>query len=742
MINTDSLGERLTASFTSHFQNKSLDVDKGPKEQIYFARKIGNAWVRRDVTDVFFQASPISKHIAQNYGTSNGAEVSLVFDNSAFPVIYPIQSDASGRIYEFAVAFEPDVTRDRGAETYPLRRNDWIEISDYDNIEQRRILFVSPISDTDNTLYRIRISEPLDNTFNVDYMEVRYLFSITGTDKNRLESFDLYNGYIQMNLGFNDESSYVTLYQGEVIGGQRDPNSTVTLTTQDRVKNLVETQLASRFEVDDRGVASVPTPRGYNGENNRKDSVIPDVFDIADIPNDPNIGTGEASDIAYNENKIGEITFTDEWVITFDGEDERWHVRGVGYGTDELLGYRSEGIIGSRAWTINESERHGWSISINEGSIPFAHGDQFVFYTKAYREDMCHIVKGRGFANSPIETLDIKYLNPSYVIEYFVVDVLGISHEKVNVRNGDETPVFTNIQDIRKEDLDFRTELRGIFQEGTSAIEVIDDALRAVNGWLYSTHDDHLSVFFYSPFLFGDYDTTRIQTDFDNPRISSRYPNAADPQVEPRMVDSIKNQMSFQFANGEVFVDDPDSQANFGVFKLDVRGEDLITHQISSGYEMSENTARNASHRALQRYKNPIFRGRFVGMPDLLLLEIGDIPIVYSRESQFVNRPLWVTGIEIDFVNLIIMVQGELATQIDGKFGVAHEIVTDTDTTPGPNDLWNVTGFIGDIGEERLAFVADEDEQLATLIGSTTYSPRIGKPDRWGNFAADAFIVA
>ena len=309
--------------------------------------------------------------------------------------------------------------------------------------------------------------------------------------------------------------------------------------------------------------------------------------------------------------------------------------------------------------------------------------------------------------------------------------------KRLTCHNGDETDLLVNVQELRRLDLDFRTELRGMFSEGTAAIQVIDDALRSVNGWLYSTHDDHLSIFYYSPFSFGDYDTSQIHTDFDNPRATSRYPNAANPQIEPRVVDSVKNQFSFSYANGEVFIDDADSQENFGRFKLDVRGEDLITHSISSGYEMSENTARNAAYRALHRYKNPIFRGSFTGLPDLLLLEIGDIPIVYSREAQFVDKPFWVTGLEVDFVNLTVIVTGELATQIVGKFGIAHE-----DSDPSASEIWDITGFIGSVGEERLVFVGDEDEQLVILAGSTDYLPRIGKPDRWGNYVADAFVVA
>ena len=426
MIENDSTGVLLTNTFKSHFASKVLDADRGPKEQIFFARKIDNNWLMRDVTDMFFQASPISKMIADNYGTSNGTEVELVFDNTPYPVVYQIQESR-----DYAVAFQPHITRPDGE--YPLKAGDWIEISDYNHIEQRSISSVAPIANTNDTLYSVRLSEELDNEYDIDYMEIRYLFSLTESGKTRLETHDLYNGYVQMNLGFQDESQYVTMYQGEVTGGQRDPNNTVTLTTQDRVKSLVETQLTSRFEVDDRGVASVPTPRGWNDENNRKDIFPSTRFDISDIPNSPNVGTGTASDITYDDDKIKEIENDNEWVLTYDGDSERWFAFGDPYGASNTDGYGSSGVLNARTWEIDLRDEIGWSVTINEGSIPFAHGDQFSFFTKAFQDDMCHIVKGRGFATDPIETLDVKYLNPSYIIEFFLNDVLGLKHEKINV---------------------------------------------------------------------------------------------------------------------------------------------------------------------------------------------------------------------------------------------------------------------------------------------------------------------
>ena len=730
MITTDSNGVELLQQFISRFSSRNLDADKGPVESIIFARRVGDLWLRKDVTNMFFQSNTIGKHIAQNYGTSSGTEVELVFDVSPYPVLNGITHTADNKLNNVAVTFEPNIT----GLSVPLRSGDWIEVSDYNNIEYRRISSLANVSDTNRTVKNLEFSAPLDNDYDIDNMEIRFVFAIERT-KARLDSSDFFNGWIEMRLGFADLTQEIVLYQGEIVGGHKDPNNTVTLTTQDKVKSLVEMQIQNRFEVDDRGVASVPTAKGWNGQVVGKRSITIHAMEIDDAPN---IGTGKASDITYADDKLVEVA-TDNWVATFNGKEEKWYVDGIafqGLGSTNVGGYDSTGVIGSREWQIDETEEFGWSFTITEGEIPFVNGDQFSFFSEAYRDGMALLVKGRGFNVNPIEIRDPIYLTPSYIIEFFLREVLRIEH--TNVGNGTLTNILTKTDAVRQLDIDFRTELRGSFLEGTSAIEVIDDALRAVNGWLYSTHDDHLALFYYTAFSLENYDNaTIISTDYDNPVVNPDFPNATDPQVEPRGVDTVKNQMVFNYANGEVFIDDDESQGNFGTFKLDVRGEDLITHDISSGYEMSENTARNAVYRALQRYKNPIFRGTFVGLPALLLLEIGDIPIVFSRDAQFGDKPFWVTGLEVDFVNLIVKITGELATQLDGKFGRIHNQITRS-----PNMIWSAEGFIGETGEERLVFVASDVDQLALLVGIPSYEPRIGKPDRWGNYVADAFVVA
>ena len=728
MITTDAEGVPLENAFVSQLSRRNLNAESGPVEKIIFARKLNSGWIRRDVTEMFFQSNPIQKHIAQNYGTSGGTEVELVFDVSPIPVLYGISMTPDDRLESVAVTFQPSVTSDQT----PIRVGDWIEVSDYNNIEYRRVSSLVDVSDTNGTVKNLTFATAaLDNDYDIDNMEIRFVFAIEDISV-RLGSHDFFNGWIQMCLSFADKDQDVILYQGEIIGGQKDPNNTVTITTQDKVKSLVEMQIQNRFEVDDRSVASVPTAKGWNGEVRAKPS---EAIDIMGIESAPNIGTGEASDITYAENKLTEIANDDQWIATFNGREEKWHVNGLTYARTNSNGYDSEGIVGSRQWEIDETEDIGWSFTITEGAIPFAHGDQFSFFTAAYKEGIVWLVKGRGFDVNPIEPRGLNYLNPSYIIDFFLTDVLEIIH--TNVGNGTESNILTKLDAVRQLDIDFRTDLRGVFPEGTSAIEIVDDALRSVNGWTYSTHDDHLALFYYTPFSIENYNTTTISTDYDNPVVSSIFPNAADAQVEPRGTDTVKNQMVFNYANGQVFIDDDESQGNFGTFKLDVRGEDLITHDISSGYEMSENTARNAVYRALQRHKNPIFRGTFVGMPSLLLLEIGDIPIVYSRDSQFSGKPFWVTGVTIDFVGLTITITGELATQIDGKFGRIHNQITKS-----PDLIWNNTGFVGDIGDERLAFVADNVDELAVLAGLPLHTPKLGKPDRWGNYVADAFVVA
>ena len=727
MITTDSDGVLLPDNFKRQFAMRNLNENEGPVERIIFARRFPDRWHQRNVTEMFFQCNPIQKHIAQNYGTSSGTEVELVFDVSPYPVLYGISLTSDDRLRSIAVAFEPSVSSISFA---PFNVGDWIEVSDYNNIEYRRITNLTNVDNTGDTVKNLTFSTALDNDYDIDNMEVRYAFAIQPTN-TRLESPDFFNGWIQMRLGFANRSQEVILYQGEVVGGHKDPNNTVTLTTQDKVKSLVERQTQNRFEVDDRGVASVPTAKGWNSEMTPKFS--PNV-DSMDIQEEPNVGTGKASDIIYANDKLPEINIEDVWVVTFNGREEKWYVNGIRYKSTNSEGYDSSGVIGSREWQINETENLGWSFTISEGAIPFVTGDQFSFFTAPYEDETVLLVKGRGFNVDPIERRESNYLNPSYIIEFFLADVLELNHN--NIATGTETDILTKLSAIRQLDIDFRTELRGVFPEGTPAIEIIDDALRSVNGWMYSTHDDHLALFYYTPFSLENYDTTVISTDYDDPEVMASLPNAADPTVEPRGVDTVKNQMKFSYANGDVSIDDDESQGNFGTFKLDVKGEDLITHDISSGYEMSENTARNAVYRALQRHKNPIFRGTFVGLPALLLLEIGDIPIVFSRDVQFSDKPFWITGLQIDYVNLTVTIFGELATQLDGKFGRIHNQITRS-----PNMIWTSAGFIGMQGEERLVFVADDVDELAIFTGNPIYEPRVGKPDRWGNYVGDAFVV-
>ena len=578
MITTNSEGGELSSGVQNRLRSRVLNEDNGPREQIIFARKLPslldlnqNVWVQRDVTSMFFNSEPISKSIADNYGTSKGCEVSVVFDNTPIAVT-EITSLINGKIGGFLINTDP-LTRFEGG--------DWIEISDYNNVEYRRISIADIHADDPYT--EITLTESLDNNFDIPYTEIRFLFAIHN-NKMRLDTYDLYNGFLQMNLGFAGEADYITLFQGEITGGARDPNNTVTLTLQDKVKSLVETQLDARFEVDDRGVASVPTAKGWNGEITSKASSS--VFGADEIRDIANVGTGEISDVVYSANKVKDIDWDQEWTFTYHaGTDSfiwwgnRLGTDGQGFGTLDGDGIQPTGPPGLKVWEVDLADELGWSITITEGDIPFESGDQFVFYSHKYEDGMCHVVKGQGFAESPILTLDQKYLNPSYVIDILLTQVLDLRHE--NIGTGTSSMLLTNLDAIRQLDLDFRTELRGIFPGGTSVIQVIDDALRSINGWLYSTNDDHLQIFCYSPFAFGDYDNLEISTDYDAPAPRSKvtYPNAADPQVEPRLTDSVRNQIFFSHANGEVFIDDPDSQEQFGRFKLDVRGEDLITHQ-------------------------------------------------------------------------------------------------------------------------------------------------------------------
>ena len=198
--------------------------------------------------------------------------------------------------------------------------------------------------------------------------------------------------------------------------------------------------MSARFEVDDRGVATVPTACGWNGENEKKD-VNSQLFGTAGPSDGDNIGTGTISDVSYSENKFQEIEVDQTWSITYYKKTNTFHVWGsmtcvTGQGDSRRRytccnGILSTGHQGNQTWSIDLEEDYGWGVVISEGNIPFENGDQFAFFSHKYVDGRVYIVKGRGFSESPVLKLDSNYLRPSYVIEALVKEVLELKHENI-----------------------------------------------------------------------------------------------------------------------------------------------------------------------------------------------------------------------------------------------------------------------------------------------------------------------
>ena len=179
MITKTSLGNDLRSSFTNaRLYKRVLSSDSAPVEQIIFARKIKTgsgaySWIRRDMSKMFVDSSPISKSIADNYGTSKGTDVELVFDNTPVPILFS-EEKIKDRILNFVIRKDPQIEFIVG---------DWIEISDFENIEHRRIKTINEIEDGD--FLQIGMNIPLDYEYSINYAEMRFLFARTIHNKRQ-----------------------------------------------------------------------------------------------------------------------------------------------------------------------------------------------------------------------------------------------------------------------------------------------------------------------------------------------------------------------------------------------------------------------------------------------------------------------------------------------------------------------------------------------------------------------------
>ena len=696
MIATDTAGGALSAAFTTRMQASFLDVSLTPEDVILFCRKVSGTWYTRDVTGLWVGMGDIEKRLAHQYGVSEGTEAEFTFSNAPrYTLSSAYSSGTTLNVYDYVA----------DALYWDVQANDWIMISDYDHTEYRRVTAFGGST--------ISISEALDYGYAKDDTEIRFLFAIEPT-ADRLDPDDLYNGWIAVKAGFVDMSEWIWVFQGKVTRGQVSSQDTLTLIARDRVKELVEYEMTARVEFDDRGVASVPEPHPGNQ------------------------GSGTISDITYNPGKLPDLLTTEAWDMTYQAS-ETFEVEGSSTGV--VGSANPQGETGQRTWTIEELANYGFEVTITEGAVPFAAGDQFRFWSRA--SGSVAVIPGSDGSfptANPIDSSGLADLHPSSVVEYVLNELLEWEHENPETGTATDLLDATLLATVQARSQDYFCELRGAFDAGAHAIDIIDDALKPVLGWIYSTEDDHIGIQLYSPFMLNSPTSFDLSHDVDN---SARTLNVLSVASEPMDVEAVRNRVVFRYdvgdSNKEVEQVDSDSETAYGSRSLVIRGEDFTDYDLSSRFLVTENIAKAAANRILRRYKDPVQRFTLRVHPNALLLELGDTPMLYARDVQFSARRLWVVGLRKNLFTRTVTIEAENGAHIDGKYFKWRDSVAPAD--PTGSAIWDSTGFIGSEGEERIFIWSDATIALDVRGDNDgVYDAKLGKPDAWGNYVEESFI--
>lgn len=699
------------------FLTESLKFDN----IVLFCRKISGSWVTRDVSPLWSGQTEIEKSIARDYGVSSGTETEFTFSN--IPLTQLTANYSSGT----TLTVEPRITVFGGtAIGFELAANDWISISDWDTTEYRRVSSV--VKNADGLITTINITEALDSNYMLKDTKIRFVFAIE-TSKNRLDNEDFYEGLIRVKSGFPDLNEYIVSFQGQVVGSTIAEDDGIMLTCRDRLQEAIEFELDGRVEFDDRGVASPPTAASTND------------------------GNGEATDIEYLPGKLPNVIITEAVTATYQSDSvdhlgesfdtSGWDVVGTVSGTISSLDtlpneiatdrWLSSGEVGERRWNIDCLDDCGWSFSIKEGDALFENNDTFRFFTNA--SGTIVVVKGEGYT-TPLDTSGLTSLNPSFIIEYLFKDLLAWTTPNPETDTEGVVMNAANLTTVRGLSQDFRTELRGHFEEGTRAIEVVDDALRIAGGWAFTNERNEIGLFYYSPYAVDDLTTFNLSADADN---DARIRNVFAIQSEPFQIASIRNRVVFEYdlsdTRKEIEKEDSTSITDRGKRSVIVRGEDYNEYRLTSRFGTRKRIVENASIRVLRRTKDALRVFTLTAHPNALRSEIGDIPFLYSRTMQFQGRVL-IIGLRKNMMTGLVEITCEEATHLNGKFAKVYDISVPKAT------IWDATGFIGSLGEERFAMANDPTLKL-DVIGNNNaaYDQRLGTPDQFGNYVEDPFIV-
>ena len=741
MIDTNSSGTSLSSAYQNRIAKLFLDATRKPKLVFLLAREFSTVWTTRDISELFVQAGDIESAIARQYGVSRGSEADFSFSN------LPLMTLSANYTSGTTLTVERRVTTLAGEQLFfELEANDWIEISGDDNTEYRR---VTTVNKTNDDITSLVISRELDFDYNADETEIRFVY-VRNNTADLLTPDDFCNGTLKTKLEFDDSEvsqEAIDIYQGTLIGCREDESELMTITCHSRLQELVEYELEWRVEFSDQGIVSPPTESGWNGEGTA------------------NTGTGIATDITYPVGKRPVIPYeTEVWTLTYTTDSlfyndihydiSGWALSGSVTGavpsnqdlpdtttTNLYLATRTRlpddppFELKGRNWPINLLDLHGFRFSVDEGEEPFVDGDTFKFYSRA--AGTIAVLEGKGYNSNPIKT-GPSYLNPSYIIDYVVNDLLDWVHDNVETSISTNLITSDSLTAIRGNMRDQLAELRGWFPAGSRAIDIIDDALVILGGWMFSTEDDHLAITLYDGSILDSPEGFDLSGNYDD---TSRTYNVITQSATPRDEDSIRNRikLAYNVAEREKTVEtvDPASAVAFGRRTLIKRAEDYTEQPLNTRFDVAEHIAQNTIDRILKRHETALDIFDLQLVPNAFLFQLADTPQYFSKIYGMAER-IWITQLRKDLNTLTAKVKGERATHIKGKYCVAQDSPPRT-----ASEIWDSTGFVGVAGEERLAYAADTTDQLDVLGNNDgDYDANLGTPDQWGNFVEDEFVAS
>lgn len=639
MITKDSTGATLPQTFLDRMGEKYLNSHRAPKWELLFCRKISSTWYTRNVTKLWLSSNPYTVSLPDKFGLAEQGTAEFLFDNT--PLTYLASDYTSGT----TLTVEPRLL------VFDLLVTDWISIANHDNIEYKR---VTGVTKTNDAITGITIHSALTNTYSAGETEIRFAFAIhpteTALDTNQK---DLYIGTMMCKFGFQDMRPMITLFQGEVVKGIESPDRQVVIQCESPAEKIRRQHALTRdIEMDDRGLASQPLPAAAN------------------------TGDGDISRISYHTFKDPAQLTTENWTLTCktaaqdkDGNTVTgWTLSGSVSGTVAVDGplpnhededaWLPTGEFGNWKWDIDTRGigGRGFALTITEGATAFANNDKFYFYTHALGPNVINIGNEDPLTN-PLKVLSER--NVSTVIDEILGGILGFQHE--NPETGATTGILDpdNQTAVRLAAPDEYLQ-RGRFEEGTSLSDVFSQLLRLPMGWLYPTHDGHLAIFYYDDsFLEFGSDITLS----DNPNDMTRDFNVMEANSVSVDIGKIKNRIILRHNLSdeaiEIILDDTGSQSEFGfALRNELYADQLLANEVSSNLAYTVNDINSYEINYFSRYANPLKEFDLSLIPHGLLLEVGDIGLLYSQRLHYSGR-VWFPVVTKQLKALTVQVKAE-----------------------------------------------------------------------------------